>query len=88
MRGPRTVFATSIVAGESRPINDFAASARTLGWESTLLSSRYFLAVLPIRPGAPTTSISASHASSFCAMDSIATFRLHVTRTLSPRGTR
>ena len=52
-----------------------------------MVSSRCLLAAAPIRPGAPTTKISWSHASSFCAMLSMATLRLHVTSTLDPGGT-
>ena len=88
IRSPRTLSAASCAALLWKPPSDVAASARTFGCDSSLASSRCFLAVAPMRPGAPTTSISASHARSFCAMLSMATLREHVTRTLAPGGTR
>ena len=88
IRSPRTLSAASSAASLWKPPSDVAATARTFGCDSILASSRCFLAVAPMRPGAPTTSISASHARSFCAMLSMATLREHVTRTRAPGGTR
>ena len=45
------------------PPRDAAAIARTRGCASVFASRRCRRAVAPMRPGAPTTSISASHAS-------------------------
>ena len=60
----------------------------TCGCRSTSASSVNFLAVGPRRSGLPLTNTSPTRPSSFCAMDSTATFRVQVTRTRLPRGTR
>eukprot|EP00982_Pelagococcus_subviridis_P000542 4424-Pelagococcus_subviridis.AAC.1 len=63
MSAPFTDFAAVIAAGDWNPPSDAAAIARTRGCASVFASRRCRRAVAPMRPGAPTTSISASHAS-------------------------
>ena len=62
IKSPRTLSAASSAALLWKPPSDVAATARTFGCASIFAANKCFRAVAPIRPGAPTTSISASHA--------------------------